>query len=50
MDVVLLLTQGNLNVFMPFPSCPAVFIGQEVTAIVSFMTKPGGLVGVLGPF
>lgn len=50
MDVVLLLTQGNLNIFMPFPACPIVFIGQEVAAIVTFMTKPGGLVGVLGPF
>lgn len=50
-DVVLLLTHGNLNVFMPFPSCLAEFISQEVIAIVSLVTKcGGGVAGVSGPF
>lgn len=50
-DVVLLLTHGNLNFFMPFPTCLAVFISQEVIAIVSLVTKHGGgVAGVSGPF
>lgn len=51
MDVVLLLTHGNLNIFMPFPSCLAALISQEVTAIVSLVTERGeGGGGVSGPF
>lgn len=37
---------------MPFPSCLAEFISQEVIAIVLFVPKRGGgvVVGVSGPF
>lgn len=32
MDVVVTLTLGNLNIFMPFLSCPIELATQEVSA------------------
>lgn len=40
-DVVLLLTHGNLKVFIPSPFCPAEVIRQEAGATVSLVPKRG---------